>query len=119
MKVQLLYFPGCPNVDAARNALRRSLDALGLRVAVEETDVTEARIARHLRGWGSPTILIDGVDVGGEREPTGAACRLYATGGEPISRGVPPEPLIRSALERSVRAMPYPKCTIPSSTESR
>lgn len=101
MKVQLLYFPGCPNADGARAALRRSLDALRLRVAIEEIDVTAAGAPPGLRDWGSPTILIDGVDVGGEREPTGASCRLYAVGADPESRGVPGDALIRAALERA------------------
>jgi len=103
MKVQLLYFPGCPNADAARAALRRSLDALRLRVPIEEIDVTAGDGPQHLRDWGSPTILVDGVDVGGQRASTGASCRLYAVGGDPESRGVPPEGAIRAALERSRR----------------
>ncbi len=103
MKVQLLFFPGCPNSGAARAALRRVLEALRLRVAIAEVDVTAADAPKHLRDWGSPTILIDGVDVGGEQEPTGASCRLYATTGDPTSRGVPSEAMIRGALERARR----------------
>jgi hypothetical protein len=101
MKVQLLFFPGCSNAEAARAALRHSLEASRLRVAIEEVDVTAADAPHHLRDWGSPTILIDGVDVGGERAPTGASCRLYTVGGDPKSRGVPADALIRSALERA------------------
>lgn len=101
MKVQLLFFPGCPNADGARAALRRCLADTGLPAAIEEIDVTAASTPAHLRDWGSPTILIEGVDVGGQVAPTGASCRLY--GVDAKSRGVPSESLIRTALERARR----------------
>lgn len=94
MRVQLLYFPGCPNLDAARGALDRALSALGLLYRIEEVDVTDESTPEELRGWGSPTVLIDGTDVGGEIEPTGAVCRLY-TGDV---RGAPSDAAICAAL---------------------
>lgn len=77
MKVQLLYFDGCPNVDAARSALGQALTSAGVEARVEELDVGAAATPPHLRSWGSPTILVDGEDVGGEPTPTGCSCRLY------------------------------------------
>lgn len=77
MKVQLLYFDGCPNVDAARAAVGQALANTGIDVRVEELDVDAETTPEALRGWGSPTILINGRDVGGEREATGCSCRLY------------------------------------------
>ena len=63
MKVQLLSFPGCPNADAAREALRRSLAVAGLPASFEEIDArvrargrsnvkreTIVRILRETRG---------------------------------------------------------------------
>lgn len=97
MKVQLLYFPGCPNVDGARDALRR---LVAPRTAIEEIDTTAPNTPAHLRAWGSPTILIDGVDVAGG-QPSGSCCRLYPSSDV---RGVPPEAAIRAALRgRSAR----------------
>jgi mercuric ion transport protein len=80
MKIQLLHFEGCPNVDAARAALRDALAAEKLDVAVEEIDVQRADAPEWARGWGSPTILIDGKDVTGQERSNAASCRLYAGG---------------------------------------
>ena len=78
MKIQLVYFEGCPNVDASRVALREALVAEQLDVAIEELDVEDPGAPDCVRGWGSPTILIDGSDVAGQRPSTSSACRLYA-----------------------------------------
>lgn len=100
MKVQLLYFPGCPNVSAARDVLRRALLASGLPPQFQEVDVNAPRTPSFLRTWGSPTILVDGVDALGECAPTGPCCRLYASAESGI-RGVPSEAQIRKALLRT------------------
>ncbi len=99
MKIQLLYFPGCPSVEATREVLRRSLRACGLPSTFEEVDVTSPETPEPLRAWGSPTILIEGRDVAGEH-PTGPSCRLYHGSTSP-GRGVPPRAMIRAALGRS------------------
>jgi mercuric ion transport protein len=80
MKIHLLYFQGCPNVEPARAALRDALSAEGVDVHVEEVDVEAADAPAWARGWGSPTILIDGKDLAGESRSTGSSCRIYASG---------------------------------------
>lgn len=78
MKVQLLYFPECPNFAGARAALRRVLTQLGLPAAFDEVDVSAPDAVPELRGWGSPTILVDGRDVAAEPAAPGtSSCRLY------------------------------------------
>jgi hypothetical protein len=100
VKIQLVYFPGCPHIDAARTALHRELRALDLFVAIEEIDITAPSIPAELRHWGSPTILIEGQDVEGAAPGEDvASCRLYA--GE--TRGAPAGAAIRAALERARR----------------
>lgn len=94
MRAQLLSFPGCPNADAARDALKRSLVAAGLPTNYEEVDVTRPATPELLRGWGSPTILVDGNDVARE-SPAGLCCRLYPSSS---SRGAPSDEMIRRAL---------------------
>jgi hypothetical protein len=98
MLVQLLYFPGCPHVEATRNALHEVLAELTEHPdEVLEVDVTARETPVHLQGWGSPTILIDGVDIEGV-SPSGASCRIYRSsdGG-----GAPSRALIRAALIRA------------------
>jgi hypothetical protein len=100
MKIQLIYSADCPNVDAAQAALRRSLKAEDLLASFDEVDVAAPGTPEHLRGWGSPTILINGVDVGGETVPTGPCCRLYDGAAR---RGAPSDAMIVEALRRSQR----------------
>jgi mercuric ion transport protein len=92
VKVQLLYFPGCPHIEAARELLAQ------LSVRFTEVDVTASDTPAELRQWGSPTILVDGADVAGEVVGTGAACRLYPHPGGP--RGVPTVEMVRGRIDR-------------------
>lgn len=86
MKIQLLYFDGCPNVDAARNAVRAALAAEKLETVVDEIDVEAPTAPDWARGWGSPTILIDGQDVAGQQPSESSACRLYAGGAPSVEQ---------------------------------
>jgi hypothetical protein len=97
--VQLLYFPDCPNVDAARKTLAQALGQLEDAPSVAEIDVTDPGTPRHLRGWGSPTILVDGADVA-DGHPSDACCRLYPKSEE---RGAPSLAVIEAALLRARR----------------
>lgn len=66
MKVEFLFFEGCPHAGPARELLRRCLTSMGLPDAVEEREGDHP----------SPTILIDGNDVVGEPHTAGRSCRL-------------------------------------------
>jgi mercuric ion transport protein len=95
MRIQLLWFPGCPNVDAARSALREAMARAGIEAPVEEIDITAPSAPAELRGWGSPTILVDGADVTGEAGTAQASCcRVYdetrAPGVDAIVRALRP-----------------------------
>lgn len=85
MKIQLLYFEGCPNVEHARGALRDAMTAEGIDQPIDEIDVEAPDTPAALRGWGSPTILIDGLDVTGAARSTASACRLYANGAPTVA----------------------------------
>jgi copper chaperone CopZ len=86
MKIQLLHFEGCPNVDAARTALRDALAAEKLEIPIEEIDVEAPNAPEWARGWGSPTILVDGKDVTGQERSEGSSCcRLYADGAPSVA----------------------------------
>ncbi len=101
MKIQLLYFPECPNAEAARAALQDALQSLRIEYAVEEVDVTAPTTPDALRSWSSPTILINDMDIAGEPQPSGSSCRLYVDGKGQRS-GVPPVVLIKNALRNAV-----------------
>ncbi len=96
MKIQLLHFEGCPNVERARVALRAAMAAEHLDQPIEEIDVETPDVPEDVRGWGSPTILVDGVDVAGAARSTGSSCRLYVD-------GAPSTDQIRAALVAAQR----------------
>lgn len=101
--VDLLFFPECPNVGVARDQLRRAFAAVGLPPAWNEHDISAADAPKALRGYGSPTILVNGRDVTGDAPTGGAACRIYAGSGE---RGAPPLDAIAAALRAESVASP-------------
>ena len=81
MRVELLYFDGCPNWSVADARLSEALRAAHHQDAtVEYRQVETVEEAERVGFVGSPTIRIDGVDpfvTGTER--VGLACRVYAT----------------------------------------
>jgi mercuric ion transport protein len=95
--IQLLVFKGCPLAAAARESLRQALDGLELPT-FEEIDILDASTPEELRGWGSPTILIDGEDVSGNPKGNSVACRVYA---EP--NGVPTPKTIAACIVSKLR----------------
>ncbi len=98
MRVQLLYFAGCPNVEQARQALRQALLSLHLPPHFEEIDTSAPGAPEASKGWGSPTILVDGQDAFGATGAPGATCRLYGDG----EHGAPTEEALRMALSRAL-----------------
>ena len=105
MTVELVYDPDCPNVRRARSNLMRALVAAGRAPRWREWDRTAPATPARVRGYGSPTVLVDGLDVSGEW-PAGASascCRIYQA--EPDTfEGAPSITLILSRLAANARA---------------
>ena len=80
MRVQLLYFEGCPNWQIAEARLRDALVAVGIAELVELVEVNTHEQAVRLGFRGSPSVMVDGRDL---FAPPGAAyglmCRVYST----------------------------------------
>ena len=90
-RVQLLYFPDCPNWSLAEQRLTEV--AARFDLSIEHVLVTTEADAERLSFRGSPTILIDGVDpFTGGHEAIGLSCRLYSTpeglAGSPTSQQI-------------------------------
>lgn len=81
MKVELLYFDGCPNWTVADERLAQALTATGRDdITVQRRNVATAEEAERVGFTGSPTIRIDDRDpfrTGSEQ--VGLACRVYPT----------------------------------------
>jgi len=79
-EITLLYDPDCPNVEPARKNIRQALAKLSLPANWREVNISEPRTRQRLKMSGSPTILVNGVDVAGASGDSEAACcRLYTT----------------------------------------
>lgn len=97
--VELVAFDGCPNRERARENLRAALGEAGLPAVWRELDPGDPDLPVHARGYGSPTILVDGRDVAGYIAPGGqASCRLYR--GPAGDHGAPSVATILAALRR-------------------
>ena len=83
MDVQFLAFSGCPLADPAREKLKQALADCGMS-NFEEIDILDPASPEALRGWGSPTILVNGLDVTGQPKGNSVSCRVY-----PFPGGVP------------------------------
>lgn len=76
MRVELLFWAGCPSYPEAREQLA---DVLAGRAEIAMREVTTDEEARELGFPGSPTIRIDGrdVDPAGASAPPALTCRIY------------------------------------------
>lgn len=96
MDIALLYFDDCPNWKIADERLAV--------IAVERPDLTVSRHlvdtaqeAERVGFHGSPSILVDGVDVfAGPQDGVGLSCRVYRTPDGPA--GAPTIEQLRTVL---------------------
>ena len=99
MKVEVLFFAGCPGYEALLPEVRRLALAAGARLEVRAVEnMEDARAERFL---GSPTVRVDGHDVdpgAADRDDFGLKCRLYHGGNGQAHR--PSAACIRAALGR-------------------
>jgi hypothetical protein len=102
--VELLWWDGCPSTERALTELRAALADVGR--GGEEVRMREIRTdeeAEAARFTGSPTILVDGVELmaalgrGGDEEPAGLNCRVYVRRDGRVSPTPDPQDL-RDAL---------------------
>ena len=104
MRLELLYFEGCPGYEALLPALRELLAARHGEDEVELRRVESPEAAARERFLGSPTLRINGEDVepgASAREDFGLKCRLYP--GEDGYARTPPQEWVRAALQRAGR----------------
>ena len=96
MKIQVLYFTGCPNHMPTVELAWQVIAEIGLDAEIEEVEVTSGDDAAPLRFLGSPTVLVNGVDIEASartRMDFGFSCRTYD------GVGVPPRALMAAAVE--------------------
>lgn len=101
-KVEFIYDADCPNIEATRKNLLRAFSQAGLSPRWQEWDRALPESPRHVRGYGSPTILVEDLDVAGMKPSNGAdCCRMY-TNGEGQLTGFPSEEMIAAKLAEAI-----------------
>jgi hypothetical protein len=100
MKIQILYFDGCPNHPPTFDLVSEAVNELGLSASIEQIEISDLSDAKRFRFLGSPTVLVDGEDIEPGRRTDGhfsMSCRRYG------DRGIPPRTMVFEALTRSSR----------------
>src|SRR5919202_3118660 len=105
MKVQILYFDGCPWCEGAQQAVHEALARRGMDDArVDLVAVNTYEDAERLKFPGSPTIRADGEDLFPipERSEWALGCRMYLT--PEGLKGHPSAEMVGEALSRKAEA---------------
>ena len=107
LQIELVYDPGCPNVDLARDVLASACRHAEIPAVWTDWNSEDPACPEHVRNLGSPTILVNGEDVAPGphtwtlREPgDGPRCRVYRDGYALVS--APPLERVNEAIERAL-----------------
>lgn len=104
MRIELLYFSGCPSAEPTHRRLAELLKSRGRSDRIERVRVTDGQDAVRQRFLGSPTVRIDGEDIepaASTRTDYGLSCRMYPSGEQEL-RKVPDDELISHAMDRAI-----------------
>ena len=101
MKIELLYFEGCPGFQPTLSLLQQVLDEEGVQTRVQIINVESEESAQKYRFLGSPSIRVDGEDIEPEARTAtdfGMKCRIYDNEGVP--GGIPAKSKILEAIRK-------------------
>jgi|SRR5262245_24108910 len=96
MQIDILYFEGCPNHAPTVERVKQIAAEMALSVSIREVPITTPEEAEQRCFLGSPTVLVNGVDIdphASQQARYGLSCRMY-----PGVAGLPPDAMIRAAL---------------------
>jgi len=104
IRIEVLYFEGCPNHFATLERINAVLRDESCSAEVKEVLVQDELTAQRKQFLGSPTVRVNGIDIepgasGGK--DFGLMCRRYA-GGAPSHELI--RTAVRSALESGGRS---------------
>ena len=97
MKIDLLYFDGCPSWESALENLKAALTAEGQEAEIRLVKVEDNAEAARLKFLGSPSFRLNGMDLWPEeRKRYNLSCRVYPTAQG--LRGFPTAEMLREQL---------------------
>jgi len=99
--IRFLYFDGCPNAQSTLSNLRSVLASIDQQITVDIVEVDPEAFAEPFEG--SPSILVNGVDLYSQQTPSSHqfACRVFDLGGK--QTGELSEEFIRKRLDDMIR----------------
>ena len=98
MRVELIYDTDCPNVAETRANLLQAFAAARIEAKWTEWERSSPSSPAYAAGFGSPTLLVDGRDIAGEKQGEHTSCcRLYASA-EGRYSGAPSVELMKTSL---------------------
>lgn len=99
MRIELLYFEGCPSWQKGLDNLRAALLAEELEADIHLLRIEDEETASKERFLGSPSFRISGQDFWPEeREAYHLSCRVYST--EEGLRGFPTVAMLRDKIRK-------------------
>jgi hypothetical protein len=107
MKIEVLYFEGCPNHGPARERIEEVLREEGIPAQVSEVNIRDASTAAEIAFLGSPSIRVNGLDVEQEARSVreyGMMCRTYVVNAR--REGLPSREMIRQAIREAQSGAP-------------
>jgi len=82
VKIEVQHFEGCPNTEEMIARVKEAMEEFNDRIEYNEILVETQEEAERVKFRGSPTALINGIDLENMPEPIEAnlACRYYKNG---------------------------------------
>ena len=100
MRIELYYFAGCPTYKEATFNLRSVLKELGIDEEIKLILVESQDHAQEFKFQGSPSIVIDGIDLERKNDPALFGCRIYEIDGK--FSGTPSKQFIREKIIENI-----------------
>jgi Thioredoxin domain len=105
LKIEILVFDGCPNIESTEKLVRDSVDELGIDANIEIVNVVDNDDAIAKRFLGSPSIRINGKDLEIEESEFtqySMRCRVYRSGRK--TSGIPDKNVLLDCLRNASRS---------------
>ena len=120
MKIEVLYFDGCPNHKPAVERINELLREEGVSAELLEVNVNDGMIAQKVGFLGSPSVRVNGLDVEPEARTArdyGMMCRTYSVAGR--REGLPSRDVLRQAIREANSGINHSDSSQPSSNKSK
>jgi hypothetical protein len=120
VRIEVLYFDGCPNHKPAIERAQEVLREEGVSAEVLEVNVSEPSMAQALGFLGSPSVRVNGLDVEPEARGVreyGMMCRTYAVNGR--REGLPSRDMLRRAIREAHSGVTNSDSSQPTSNRSK